>query len=141
MADVTETANLLRQYAVDLMDVARMDVEVETADNAPRRVGDLASSVRTEAAQATAFGASFDMEATAMHAIFIVAGTRAHEIAPTKPHGLLVWEGAGGTVFHKGPVWHDATPPDPNFWNDKVLSDRLNRALLDATRVVSIGVG
>lgn len=49
-------------------------------------------------------------------ASFILNGTKAHWIRATKPHGLLVFEVDGVTVYTKKPVWHKATPANNFLW-------------------------
>lgn len=46
---------------------------------------------------------------TKHYAIFIEEGTRAHIIRATKPHGLLVFDVGGATVFTRKPVRHPGT--------------------------------
>ena len=57
-------------------------------------------------------------------------GTRPHVIRPTKPHGLLVWEGPRGTVFHRGPVNHPGFKSSGEY--DRILveePDKIRREL------------
>lgn len=136
VADITATQDLLRLHAVALMDDARLDVEYDTKLASPERTGELVNSVHSEPAEDTGFGAQFELFADAPHAVFVVEGTRAHVISPTKEHGLLVFEAGGQTVFVHGPVHHPGTQPNKEFWSDEVLQDRLTRALEASTASV-----
>lgn len=55
-------------------------------------------------------------------ASFVLNGTPAHWIRATKPHGLLVFEIDGETVFTKKPVWHKEQAPNNFLWKAMELA-------------------
>jgi hypothetical protein len=140
-ADVSQTADLIRRHALALASAATLDVEYETKVAAPEDTGELVNSVHGLTPQLVSGSSVVTiLEAWADHAIFVVGGTQPHVIRATKSHGLLVWNGGGGTVFAYGSVNHPGTQPNTQFWSEAVLQERWTRALEDATRsVVTVG--
>lgn len=115
MADLSELETNIRTHAQQVIERAA-DVMVELVrENAPYRSGELWNSIGREDVRDDGNSLTCPVYADAKQAAFVEYGTTAHWISPTQPHGLLVFEADGGTVFVHGSVWHPGTTANPFF--------------------------
>ena len=93
-------------------------VPLAKADAPVGQTGELRDSIYAEASEDDPMGAEYG--ASSEHAVFVVGGTRPHEIEP-RERKALAWSGSGGeTVFAKR-VMHPGTEPNP-FLMDALAS-------------------
>jgi hypothetical protein len=88
--------------------IACREVKDRAAANAPKKTGALSRSMKLTVQKRSA-----TLIAQVPYSLYVEKGTRAHDIHPTKSHGLLVFEIGGETVFVKGPVHHPGTRAQP----------------------------
>ena len=92
-------------------------VPLAKADSPVGQTGELRDSIYAKASEDDPMGAEYG--ASSEHAVFVVGGTRPHEIVP-RERKALAWSDGGQTVFAKR-VMHPGTQPNP-FLTDALVS-------------------
>ena len=133
MADLSQTEELLRRHARNLVEYASREAGRETVQEANKDTGHMATTTYVEPVMDDGgFTFTADVVIPAEYAEFVIHGTKPHVIRPRKSGGVLAFEsGVGGTVYahvvhHPGYRGNDFFfAPMPERWQRK-LEEAIN---------------